>query len=134
VRSGIVIQSFQWKEKIMEGLFRIFVVSTGKPKPGKNRELAEWWTNKGEALFKSLPGTKDVNTYAVQFRLGGEYVIEIWREVENYASLDQADEEIVSNPKKYGPFVEVRELIEFGPTRIMGDWPASALPIGDEAS
>jgi len=88
--------------------YRIFVVSTAKVKPGKTKEALKWWQEKGKALFESTPGTKSVRTYAVQFGLGGEYSIDI----------DQ-------NPQKYSPFKEAQELFDWGPTRIMGDWPES---------
>ncbi len=105
--------------------FRIYVVSTLKTKSGKTKETLKWWKEKGKAIIESSPGTKSVRTYAVQFGLGGEYDIEIWEEVENYASLDLLDKDIDQNPQKYSPFKEAQELFDWGPTRIMGDWPES---------
>ena len=105
--------------------YRIFVVSTAKIKSGKTKEAVKWWQEKGKALFESTPGTKSVRTYAVQFGLGGEYTIEIWAEMENYASFDLQDKDFIQNPQKYSAFQETPELFDFGPTRIMGDWPES---------
>jgi hypothetical protein len=114
------------------GQYRIFIVSTAKARPGKVDEVAEWWREKGKPLFEATPGTKSVNAYTVQFGLGGEYGIEIWSEVEDYASFDRLDEDILDNPQKYGSWREARELIEWGPTRIMGDWPESQFPLGED--
>ena len=105
--------------------YRIFVVTTAKIKPGKTKEAVQWWQEKGKALFELTPGTKSVRTYAVQFGLGGEYTIEIWAETENYASFDLTDKDFIQNPEKYSAFRETTELFDFGPTRIMGDWPES---------
>ena len=105
--------------------FRIYFVSTLKTKPGKEKEVVNWWQEKGKALFESAPGTKSVRTYAVQFGLGGEYDIEIWAEKENYASFDLEDKDYIQNPQKYSAFKEAQELFDAGPARIMGDWPES---------
>jgi len=107
--------------------FRIYFVSTLKMKSGKTKETLKWWKEKGKALFESTPGTKSVRTYAVQFGLGGEYTIEIWSEVENYASFDLLDKDIEQNPQKYSPIREAQEFFDWGPARIMGDWPESDL-------
>ncbi len=105
--------------------YRIYVVSTAKIKSGKTKEAVKWWQEKGKALFELTPGTKSVRTYAVQFGLGGEYTIETWEEKENYASFDLEDKDYIQNPQKYSAFKEAQELFDFGPTRIMGDWPES---------
>ena len=105
--------------------YRIYVVDTFKIKSGKTKEALKWWKEKGKAIIESSPGTKSLRTYAVQFGLGGEYDIEIWEEKENYASLDILDKDIDQNPQKYSPFKEAQELFDWGPTRIMGDWPES---------
>jgi len=103
--------------------YRIYVVSTAKIKSGKTKEALKWWQEKGKALFESTPGTKSVRTYAVQFGLGGEYYIEIWAEKENYASFDLEDKEYIQNPQKYSALREAQEVFDWGPARIMGDWP-----------
>lgn len=105
--------------------YRIYIVWTAKVKPGKTKETLKWWQEKGKDLFESSPGTKSVRTYAVQFGLGGEYNIEIWVEEENYASLDLLDKDMDQNPQKYSPLKEAQGLFDWGPTRIMGDWPES---------
>ncbi len=105
--------------------FRIYFVSTLKMKSGKTKETLKWWQEKGKALFETSPGTKSVRAYAVQFGLGGEYSIEIWAEMENYASFDLLDKDIDQNPQKYSPLKEAQELFDWGPSRIMGDWPES---------
>jgi len=105
--------------------FRIYFVYTAKFKPGKRKEALKWWQEKGKAFKESFPGTKSVRAYAVQFGLGGEYYIEIWVERENYASLDLLDKDIDQNPQKYSPIKEAQELFDWGPSRIMGDWPES---------
>jgi len=105
--------------------YRIYVVDTFKIKPGKTKEAVKWWQEKGKAMFESIPGTKSLRSYAVQFGLGGEYSIEIWTEVKNYAYFDLLDKDMEQNPQKYSPLRESPDLFDWGPTRIMGDWPES---------
>jgi hypothetical protein len=105
--------------------YRIYVVDTFKMKPGKEKEAVKWWQEKGKALFESIPGTKSLRSYAVQFGLGGEYSVEIWHEVKNYAYFDLLDKDMEQNPQKYSPLREAQDLFDWGPTRIMGDWPES---------
>jgi hypothetical protein len=107
--------------------YRIYHVSTFKTRPGKRVESEKWWTEKGEPLYASLPGVKSVNAYVAQFGLGGEYSIEVWLELESYGALDQADQDIVANPEKYAPLAESSQFFEAGPSRLVGDWPASDL-------
>jgi hypothetical protein len=76
-------------------------------------------------MFESIPGTKSVRAYATQFQLGGEYSIEIWVEVKNYAYFDLLDKDIEQNPQKYSPLREAQDLFDWGPSRVMGDWPES---------
>jgi hypothetical protein len=65
-----------------------------------------------------------VKAFAVQFGLGPSH-IEIWQEMENYASYDRIDEELDANPQKYAAFGEAQDLFEWGQARVMGDWPES---------
>jgi len=114
------------------GVYRLYHVSTAKVKPGKMDEFTKWWREKGKAFSESAPGTKSVKAYAAQFRLGGEYGLEIWIEIENYASYDRLDEDILANPQKYAAWHEAQDLVEWGPSRLMGDWPESQFPLGEE--
>ncbi len=106
-------------------VYRIYHVWTAKAKPGKLDEVAKWWQEKGKATYESLPGVKSVKAYAAQFFLGGEYSLEIWMEMENYAAYDRMDEDMFANPQKYAAFGEIPELFEVGPARVMGDFPES---------
>lgn len=105
--------------------YRIYEVTSIRIKPNKGGDAAEWWHQKGKAGFEVGPGTKSVRAYAVQFGFGGQYQLEIWREIESYGTYDRLDEDLVSNPEKYGAFREVDDILEFGATRLMGDWPES---------
>ena len=105
--------------------FKIYHVATAKIKPGKGNEASKWWREKGKAVYESIPGFKSAKAYGVQFGLGGEYALEIWLEVENYAAYDRADEDLESNPQNYAAFGEAQDLLEWGPARVMGDWPES---------
>ena len=107
--------------------YRIFHVSTLKARPGKRVESERWWTERGKAMYESVPGVKSVNAYAAQFGLGSEYQIEVWLELESYSAFDQADQDVASNPQKYAALAETDELFEAGPARLVGDWPASDL-------
>ncbi|MCJ7489574.1 MAG: hypothetical protein MUO87_05470 [Thermoplasmata archaeon] len=123
--SGRIRKEIGKKEVSSMEEYRIYFVYTAKFKPGKKKEALKWWQEKGKVFKESFPGTKSVRAYAVQFGLGGEYYIEIWVEKENYASLDLLDKDIEQNPQKYSPIKEAQELFDWGPSRIMGDWPES---------
>lgn len=112
------------------GEYRKFHVSTFKTLPGKRLDGEKWWTDKARPMFQSMPGVKSVNAYVTQFGLGGEYEIEVWLEIENYAAYDQVDQDVAANPQKYQALAEAEELFETGPGRLMGDWPASDLSAG----
>ncbi len=71
-------------------------------------------------------GVKSVKGYGAQFGLGGEYFIEIWLEMENYAAFDRIDVDLDTNPQNYAALGEVQDLLEFGPAHMMGDWPESS--------
>lgn len=114
--------------------YRLFHVSTLKSKPGKGSEAVKWWHEKGQAFMESLPGVKSVNAYATQFNLGGEYQYEIWAEIEDYAVYDRWDEDTVAHPERYGPFFESSAYFDWGPARIMGDWPQSRLISREQTS
>jgi len=105
--------------------FKIYHVSTANIKPGKSQQAAKWWNEKGKAMFESTPGTRWVKAFAVQFGLGGSG-LEIWSEMENYASYDRIDAELNTDPQKYAALGEAQDLIEWGPARVMGDWPESS--------
>ncbi|HJX38329.1 MAG TPA: hypothetical protein VJ714_07010 [Anaerolineae bacterium] len=105
--------------------YRIYEVTTVKIKPGKGAATATWWHDKGRAAFENSPGTKSVRVYGVQFGFGGEYQLEIWREIEEYGSYDRLDEDMTAHPEKYAAFSEATDVLEFGPTRLMGEWPQS---------
>ena len=105
--------------------YRLYHVRTAKIRPGKWNEAVKWWRDKGKATAESQPGVKSVRAYAVQFGLGGEYILEFWMEMENYAALDRIDEDLEANPEKYAAWGEGRDLFEWGPARLMGDWPES---------
>ena len=106
-------------------VYRIYHVSTAKIKPGKEAEAVKWWQEKGKTMYESLPGVKSVKAYGAQFGLGGEYGLEIWLEMENYAAYDRIDEDLEANPQKYAALREAQNLFEWGPARLMGDWPES---------
>jgi hypothetical protein len=110
---------------------RIYGVTIAKIKPGKGAAAVEWWHEKGKAGFEVSPGTKSVRAYAVQFGFGGEYQLEIWREIEEYGSCDRLDEDITA-PEKYAAFFEVTDVLEFGPTRLMGEWPQSQFSLPED--
>jgi hypothetical protein len=111
--------------------YKLFMVSTAKIMPGKFVEATKWWKEKGAPDIKSRPYTKSLRTYAGQFGLAGEYSIEVWQEIENYAAMDAIDNWIVEDPKRAQKAIELwneaADLIQWGPTKLMGDWPESSL-------
>ncbi len=113
------------------GAYRIFLVGQAKIKPGKFEEATRFWREKGAADILSDPWTKSLHCYAAQFALAGEYQIEVWQELENYAAFDQMDKAALDDPdaqkKKRELWKEANDLFEWGPTRLMGDWPESSL-------
>jgi hypothetical protein len=111
--------------------YKLYLVGSAKIKPGKFEEATKWWKEKGAPDTLSEPWTKSLRCYAGQFGLGGEYTIEIWQEIENYAALDQIDTWFIEDPEQAAEkrkiWQEADELFEWGPNRLMGDWPASSL-------
>ena len=107
--------------------YRIYQVTTFTIRPERRIEGEKWWQNTGKGLIESLPGVKSVHAYAAQFGLGSEYQLEVWTELESYAALDEWDRTIAANPQKYRGFGEAAQYFEYGPGRVVGDWPASDL-------
>jgi hypothetical protein len=111
--------------------YKLYIVGTANVKPGKFEEATKWWKEKGAPDMLSRPWTKSLKCYAGQFGLGGEYTIEIWQEIENYAVFDQIDSYIIEDPKRDAEFrkiwAEADDYFEWGPNRLMGDWPESSL-------
>lgn len=105
----------------------LYFVWTWKPRPGKSEAAEQWWNESGKALYANSPGVKSVRTFVSQFGLGGEYPLEIWLELENYAAFDWVLQDIASNPKRYAPLAEYDELFEPGPSRIVAPWPESPI-------
>ena len=116
-------------------VYKIYLVGYAKVKPGKFVEATKWWREKGAPDITSRPWTKSLRCFAGQFGLGGEYDIEIWQEIENYAALDQIDKWLIDDPDKAAEVREIwkeaDELFEWGPNRLMGDWPESSLLPGE---
>jgi hypothetical protein len=116
--------------------YRLYLVGTVKIKPGKHEEAVRFWREKGMPDILAEPWTESLKTYAAQFGLGGQYTIEVWQEIKNYAALDQMDQDMIDNPGKYREkrelWREAEELFEWGPSRLMGDWPESSLQEEEE--
>jgi hypothetical protein len=112
--------------------YRIYEVTTARAKPGKSAAVVEWWREKGRAAYEVSPGTKSVKAYAVQFGLGGQYALEIWREIESYGTYDRLDDDFMAHPDKYTAFADATDILEFGPARLMGEWPESQFSPPDE--
>ena len=111
--------------------YKLYLVQVGNVRPGKYTEAMKWW--KEEALPNRLtaPWFKSIKAYAGQFGLGGEYVIEIWNEIESYGAFDQIDDYWDGDSEDKEKRLEIihrgAEIIEWGPSRLMGDWPESAV-------
>ena len=109
------------------GDYRIYWVATAKPRanlePGA---LEKWWRERGKALYESVPGVKSVRAYMGQWGLGsGQYLLEIWLELENYAAFDRIDEDMKANMGRWSDILkEVGEHLDGGPYfRLVGEWP-----------
>ena len=108
--------------------YRIFYVITARPKEGKSRAAADWFAQKGVSLFRSMTGVKSVQVFACQFCMGAENTVEIWQELEDYAVFDRWDEDACADFESYNTqFAEFHDLYDRGPSRLVGDWPASRL-------
>jgi hypothetical protein len=111
--------------------YKLYWVATAKIKPGKWEEATKWWREKGAPDLRSEPWNRSLRTYAGQFALSGEYEIEVWQEIENYAAFDKMDEWYEEDPvrakKKNDFWQESEEYFEWGPARLVGDWPESSL-------
>jgi hypothetical protein len=111
--------------------YKLYWVGQGKIRPGKYDEAQKWWVEKAAPNIVADPWTKSLSCYAVQFGLGGEYSIEIWHEIESYGSFDVIDnfwfEGSEAAKKKLEIMQEGQEYFEWGPSKLMGDWPESDL-------
>jgi hypothetical protein len=111
-------------------VYKLYWVGQAKIKPGKSAEATKWWKEKAEPNILSDPWTKSLRCYAVQFGLGGEYTIEIWQELESYAAFDEIDKFWEEGSDATKERIEISkegtEYIEWGPSRLMGDWPESS--------
>jgi len=107
--------------------YKLYLVSTAKIKPGKFVEATKWWKEKGLPDLQSRPWAKSVKSYAVQFRLGQEYEIETWTEIENYAALDAMDNWVIENEEIEKMWEEANDYFHWGQSRLMGDFPESSL-------
>ena len=111
--------------------YKLYFVGTAKIKSGKFVEATKWWGEKGLPDLRTRPWAKSVKSYAVQFGLGEEYGIETWTEIENYAALDDMDNWIIEDQERAEEnrkmWQEANEYFEWGPSRLMGDWPESSL-------
>lgn len=107
--------------------YRIYYVTTAKPKTGKVDAAAQWWTQTGRKQFESKPGIKSVRAYITQMGLSGAaFPLEIWQEIEKYAAFDQWDEKTRTDPVWFVTFLtELHQYYELGPSRIMGEWSVS---------
>jgi hypothetical protein len=112
--------------------YRIYYVTTARPKSGKVEAAGRWWAEKGRKLFESMPGTKSVRAYVAQFGLSGDtFTFEIWQEIESYAAFDKWDQQAQSDLKAYVDFhTDFHQYYDLGPCRIMGEWPGSRPEVG----
>ncbi len=108
----------------MEG-YKIYTVLTAKIKPGKEGDAAIWFRDKAKPQLEACPGIKEVKAYSVQFLCGPEYGFELWLERESWAALDWDHDDVVKNPQKYSSWKETPDLFEWGPGRLVGEWPGS---------
>lgn len=111
--------------------YRLFIVTKAKIKPGKFAEAAKWWKEKASPDLLSDPWTKSLKCYASQFGLGDEYNLEIWQELGSYADFDAMDEFWLEGSEKTKQKIDIgqegNDYIEWGPSRLMGDWPESGI-------
>jgi hypothetical protein len=111
--------------------YRLYHVMTGKLKQGGSiQEANKWWREKGAPDILSEPWTKSLRVYLAQFGLGGEWELEVWREIDDYAALDKVDAWYAEDPegakKRDDLWNESAAYFEWGPCRLMGDYPESA--------
>jgi len=110
--------------------YKLYFVTTGKFKEGAVEDATRWWREKGVPDILAEPWTKSLRAFATQFRLGGEYDLEVWQEIENYAVLDQMDEWYAEDAErakaKDALWRESFAYFDWGPSRLMGDWPESS--------
>jgi hypothetical protein len=115
---------------------RIFWVGQFKIRSGMDGEALAWWREKGQPDILAEPCTKSLRAYAVQFALGGEHTVEIWQELENYAALDMMEKDFQRRPEFYAEHMqhlrEADNLLEWGPARLIGEWPKPLLITDEE--
>ena len=111
--------------------YKLYWVHLAKIKPGKFAEAAKWWKEKAEPDILADPWTKSLKCYAVQFGLGGEYSIEFWQEIGSYGDFDKIDKFWEEGSKRTKEKLEIslegNNYFEWGPSRLIGDWPESSV-------
>lgn len=108
--------------------YRIYHVWSGSIKAGKLDLFAQWYARCGSKALAAIPGVQSVRAFARQFGLGPDALdVEIWMEIESYGTYDRLDADMMRNPDKYAWWSEIEEFLEQRNSRIMGDFPESAL-------
>src|SRR5690349_20353554 len=99
--------------------YRIYYVTTAKPKTGKAAVAARWWAEEGRRQFESKPGTKSVRAYVAQLGLSDQaFPLEISQELENYAALDQWTQQAEADPPRFVAFMSnFLDYYDLGPCR-----------------
>ena len=106
----------------------LFHVFTLRARQGKGDALVTWWRETALDVFRSLPGIKSVRALQTQYLLGGEYDLEWWFELENWAGYDQVTQAFATNPQLGAALAEQDSLVEFGPSRVVAEWPDPRFP------
>ena len=107
-------------------LYGIYHVVTYIIAPGKFTQFKRFFPTEKERWLL-LPGVKSVKAYAPQFGLGRARSVEVWVEIEDYATYDQWDQWFLDHAEEVSSWTELRDVVQEERARVMGDWPESHL-------
>jgi len=107
-------------------LYGLYHVVTYIIVPGKSTQFKRFFPTEKERWL-SMPGVKSVKAYAPQFGLGRARSVEVWVEIEDYATYDQWDQWFLDHAEEVSSWTELQGIVQEERARLMGDWPESHL-------
>lgn len=107
-------------------LYGLYHVVTYIIVPGKSAQFKRFFPTVKERWLSS-PGVKSVKAYAPQFGLGRARSVEVWVEIEDYATYDQWDQWSLDHAEEVSSRTELQGIVQEERARLMGDWPESHL-------
>lgn len=110
----------------MPSTYQAYYVMTYSIMSGKMPAALDWYANASE-VWSRMPGVRSVRGYVQQFSLGPrDHDLEVWLEIEDYATLDRWDSLPADLAAEYLAQVrQAQDCVRLGRARIMGDFAGS---------